>query len=186
MMRSAVTSVMLALCVVLSGCPESVHPLSDPAAAAPDPALFGVWHGTFDGDEIYLHVGPGERGMTRATAVTHEKKGALKTERYVAFPTALKDLAMLNVRVLDGGDTPHGYTLFKYQADKRKLTLWMLSYAAVRDDIKAGKLKGKAEDGRFGETYISAPGPELVRYLLEGDQARLFDKPLVFKRIAAR
>jgi len=186
MIRKLVTVAALALCALLGACPESVNPISDPTTAAHDPALFGVWHGSFDGDEIYLHVGPGERGMTRAILVEHDKKGAIKTERYVAFPTQLGKLAMLNVRRVDEVDHDRGYTLFKYQADKRKLTLWMTAYAAVRDDIKAGKLKGKAEDEAYGETYISASGPELAAYLQEGEPARLFDKPLVFTRIAAR
>jgi hypothetical protein len=182
MIRMPATCAMLALCALLCGCPESVHPLSDPASAAPDPALFGAWRGSFDGDEVYLHVGPGERGMTQATMVEHDKKGGIKTERHVAFPTRLEGLAMLNVRAVGEGNSVRGYTLFKYEVASRKLTLWMLSYDAVRNDIRAGKLEGKAEDGVYGETYISASTEELAAYVL-GGQARLFDKPLVFRRL---
>jgi len=181
MIRVSAVCATLALCVLMCGCPESVHPLSDPAGAAPDAALFGVWHGSFDGDEIYLHVGPGERGMTKATMVEHDKRGGIKTERYVAFPTQLEGLVMLNVRAVGESDNERGYTLFKYEVASRKLTLWMLSYAAARDDIRAGKLKGKAEGGPYGETYISASSQELAAYVL-GGQARVFDKPLVFRR----
>jgi len=181
MIRKSAACATLALSVLMCGCPESVHPISDPARAALDPALFGVWHGTFDGDEIYLHVGQGERGMTKATMVEHDKKGGIKTERYVAFPTQLDGLAMLNVRAVGEGDTVRGYTLIKYEVTSRKLTLWMLSYAAARDDIRAGKLRGKAEDGAYGETYISASSEELAAYVLAG-KVRVFDKPLVFRR----
>jgi hypothetical protein len=179
---------VLALCGLLAGCPESIHPLGDPAKAAPDPALFGVWHGTFDGDEIYLHVGPADRGMTQAVMVEHrEKDGAIKLERYVAFPTQLGKLAMLNVRRVDEPDTDRGYNLFRYQVDKKKLTLWMTAYAAAHDDIKAGKLAGKASDKPYGETLITASSEELAKYLLlETDPARLFDKPLAFRRAADR
>lgn len=172
----------LAICALMAGCPESVHPASDPAQATPDPVLYGVWRGTFEGDEVYVHVGPGERGMTKATMVTHEKKGALKTERYLAFPTRLGKLDLLNVRQVDEGGDLRGYVLFRYQASGRKLTLWMLSYGAVREDIKAGKLKGTAEDGPYGETLVTASSPELAAYLQESEQARLFDKALVFRR----
>ena len=185
MLRRLAISAALALCPLLTACPESVHPISDPATAGHDPAVFGVWHGSFDGDEMYLHVGPGERGMTKAVQVEHKQKGDINTERYFAFPTRLGKLAMLNVHRVDE-ERHSAYTLFRYQADKKKLTLWILSYAAAREDIKAGKLKGKVEDGPFGETRITASSEELVKYLQEGDPKRLFDKPLVFRRIAQR
>lgn len=178
---------LLAACTLLTACPESIHPIADPAKAAADPVLFGVWHGSFDGDEIYLHVGPAERGMTQAVMVEHKARdGTIKIERYVAFPTQVGKLAMLNVRRVDEPDADRGYSLFKYQVDKKKLTLWMTAYAAVRDDIKAGKLAGKAEDRAYGETLITASSEELAKYLGESDQARLFDKPLAFRRIADR
>lgn len=178
---------LVAVSALLAGCPESIHPVSDPARAAPDPALYGVWHGRFDGDEIYLHVGPAERGMTRAVMVEHKQKdGAIKVERYVAFPSQVGKLALLNVKAVDDPDRDRGYTLFRYQAEKKKLTLWMTSYAAVREDIKAGKLAGKAEDKPYGDTVITASGAELARYLQDGEPQRLFDKPLVFRRIAER
>ena len=90
---------------------------------------------------------------------------------------------MLNVRRIDEPDADRGYSLMKYQVDKKKLTLWMTSFAAVRDDIKAGKLKGKAADGQFGDTRITASSAELAKYLQESDEKRLFDKPLPFKRL---
>ena len=50
---------------------------------------------------------------------------------------------------MDGGGTA-GYSLFKYETGKDRLTLWLTSFAAVREDIKAGKLAGIAGDGKFG------------------------------------
>jgi hypothetical protein len=185
--RRRLFAAVIALSTLLAGCPESIHPISDAAQAAPDPALYGVWHGRFDGDEIYLHVGPAERGMTRAVMVEHKgKDGAIKIERYVAFPTQLGKLAMLNVKAVDDPDRDRGYTLFRYQAEKKKLTLWMTAYGAVREDIKAGRLAGKAEDKPYGDTVITASGEQLGKYLQESDPKRLFDKPLVFRRIAER
>jgi hypothetical protein len=175
---------LVATCLLLTACPESIHPLSDPAAAAHDPALFGVWHGTFDGDEVYLHIGPAEHGMTHAVLVEHRAKGgAPKVERYAAFPTQLGKLAMLNVRRIDEPDTDRNYSLMKYRVDRKKLTLWMTSFAAVRDDIRAGKLAGKATEGQFGDTRITASSEALAKYLRESDEQRLFDKPLPFKRL---
>lgn len=180
-MKRLLVCAMLALSALMAGCPESVHPVSNPARAAHDHALFGVWHGTFDGDEVYLHVGPGERGMTSATMVEHRKDGRVKTERYLAFPSRLERFAVLNVTPLDDARV-RGYTLMKYEVAKKKLTLWMLSYGAARDDIKAGTLPGIAEDGQFGDTRITASSAELAAYL-QHDQKRLFDKPLSFTRV---
>jgi hypothetical protein len=184
MTRRTPVAAILGLCALLAGCPESVHPVSDPAAAAHDPALFGVWHGVFDGDDMYLHVGAMERGMTGAVTVEHKRKGGdVKVERYTAFPSRLEGLAMLNVRA-DGGD--RGYSLFKYELGKNKLTLWMTSAVAVREDIKAGKLKGSAAEGQFGETRITASSAQIAAWLQAADKKRLFDKPLVFKRLRPR
>lgn len=184
MTRALVALATLACGVLLTGCPESVQPLSDPSRASPDPALLGVWHGTFDGDEMYLHAGPGERGMIRAIQVEHKKKGGIETARYAAFPTRLGKLGMLNVRSLDESADYRGYLLFRYEIKGRRLTLWMLSLKAAREDIKAGRLAGKAEGGEFGDTLITASSPELAAYVEKGDPKRLFGPPLVFRRIA--
>jgi len=187
-MRAAVrvgvlASAVVALGALLSACPESVHPIADPAAAVPDPALFGAWHGTFDEDEMYLHVGPADHGMTKAVTVEHKKKdGDIKVEHYLAFPTKLGKLGFLNVHPAGDVERERGYVLFRYAVEKKKLTLWMLSYAAARQDIKAGKLAGIAEDGPYGETRITASSEALAKYLQDSDPARLFDKPMVFRR----
>ena len=180
MIRTAVA--LLALSPLLAGCPESVHPVSDPAAAAHDPALFGTWRGTFDGDAVYLHVGPAERGMTRAVMVEHDSKQGIKVERYSAYPARLGSLAVLNVKPLDDAQE-RGYSIMKYEVSADELTLWMTSYAAIRDDIRAGKLKGVAGKDPYGETRITAPGAELAAYLRPAKRERLFDKPLVFQRL---
>ena len=186
MIRRLATAAALGLCALLCGCPESVHPLSDPATAAPDPALFGVWHGSFDGDEMYLHAGPGDHGMTRAIQVEHKKKGDVATARYAAFPSRLGKMSLLNVRNPDEGADFRGYLLFRYEVKGPRLTLWMLSMKAAREDIKAGKLAGKAEGGEYGDTLITASSAALRAYLKEGDPKRLFDKPLAFRRVAAK
>ena len=94
MNRRCIAAGLLSLSALLAGCPESVHPVSDPATAEYDPELFGVWHGTFEDDtEIYLHIGPGEHGLTRAVLIEHkENGGGLRIENYVAFPTRLPKL----------------------------------------------------------------------------------------------
>ena len=181
MTRQTSFAAIVGLCALLAGCPESVHPSSDPAAATQDPALFGVWQSTFEDEEMYLHVGPAERGMTRAVTVEHKKKGGqVKVEAYTAFPSRLEGLSMLNLRADDDGT--RGYSLFKYEVSKKKLTLWMTSAAAVREDIKAGKVKGIAEEGPFGDTRITAPSAEIAAWLLAADRKRLFDKPMEFRK----
>ena len=184
MNRRCIAAGLLSLSALLAGCPESVHPVSDPATAEYDPELFGVWHGTFEDDtEIYLHIGPGEHGLTRAVLIEHkENGGGLRIENYVAFPTRLPKLKVLNVRSLD--DASRGYSIVRYKLeDKDELVFWLTSYPAVREDIKAGKLKGIAESGQFEDTRITASSTELAAYLHGSDRARLFDKPLEFERV---
>jgi quercetin dioxygenase-like cupin family protein len=184
MRRQAVT-VLLALCVLLGGCPESTHPASDPAAAAHDARLFGTWRGTFEGDEVYLHVAPAARGLTGAVMVERKQKGGdLKIERYAAFPSRAGSLTVLNVRPLDA-DSERGYSLFRYEVDADRLTLWMTSFNVVREDIRAGRLTGIAQPGQLGETRITASTAELSAWLGAADSKRLFDKPLAFRAVVA-
>jgi hypothetical protein len=184
MIRRCTAAGLLALSVLLAGCPESVHPVSDPATAVHDPELFGVWHGTFEDDtHVYLHIGPAEHGMTRAVMIEHRENGrGIKIENYVAFPTRLPKLKLLNVRSLD--DASRGYTIIRYKVEgDDEMTFWITSYPAVREDIKAGKLRGVAEAGQFGDTRITASSVELAAYLHGSDGDRLFDKPLEFERV---
>jgi len=181
-MNRLACATLLFLSALLGGCPESIHPASDPATAAHDPALFGTWHGILEGDNVYLHVGPGARGMTSAIMVEHDAKNGIKVERYSAHPTKLASLTVLNVRPLDDAHE-HGYSIMKYEVEAGTLTLWMTSYAAIREDIRAGKLKGVAEKDPYGDTRITASGAELAAYLRAADRKRLFDKPLAFRRI---
>lgn len=186
MLRPLAMATVLALAALLAACPESVNPLSDPARAAPDPALFGVWHGSFDGDEMYLHAGPGERGMTRVVQVEHKKKGAIETAQYAAFPARVGKQGYLTVRRTDDEADFRGYWLFRYELKHDRLTLWMLSLKAAQEDIRAGKLAGRTGEGPYGETLITASSEALVQYLAQGEEKRLFDHPLAFQRVTRR
>lgn len=177
----------LAFCMLLSGCPESVHPLSDPAAAAQDPAVFGVWRGMEHGPDVWLHIGPLDRGMTAIVRVQHDlKRNEMQVARYTAFPTRIGKLNMANLEQLDRDDGLHSYFFARYQVTGAQLTLQMLSVDAVTRAVKGGGLAGRTDSRGIGEILVTAPGEALVRFLREGKVEDLFEKPMVYRRVGPR
>jgi len=182
MTRFAACTLLLALCALLGACPESMNPVSAVATARPDPRLFGTWSAIMEGDRVSLRVWSSEAGLTNALLTEHQEGGRTKSDLYEAFPSRVGDLEVVNVKELDGKD--HGWSVLKYEVSERELTLWMTDFDAVRGDIKAGKLKGIAEEGALGETRITASSAQLAAYLAAADPKRLFRKPLVFQKDA--
>lgn len=184
MMRSLTFYATLTLCVLLSGCLVSLQPLSSPAEAAPDPQLYGVWVAHDAGENlVYLHVGPGEKGMTKAMWVEHGKDARIKVIEYSAFPSQLAGMTLLNVVSPADAMKPKGYDIMQYRIeDNHSLSLSLMSEAVVKQDIQDGKLKGKIKPGKFGDTIITASASELRAYIEAADKAKLFSTPLKFER----
>ena len=181
-MNKAFATALLALSALLAGCPESVHPLSDPASAAPDPAVFGVWRSVGSGEETWLHIAPAARGMTSVVMITHGR-GGLEMHLYTVFPTRLGKLAMANLDSTDRSDGQHSYLFARYEVKGEKLTVRLLSVDAVNDAVKAGRLQGRTEHGAIGDVLITAPGEAIVRWLESGKPEALFGKPATYRRV---
>lgn len=184
MIRTLILHATLALCMLLSGCLLSVQPLSNPAKAAPDPQLYGVWVAHDEGENlVYLHVGPGDKGMTKALWVEYGKDAAFKVSHYTAFPTQLENMTLLNVISLDDHPSTKGYDIMWYHiGGNRSLSLALMSEEVVRQDIRDGKLKGNIKPGKFSDTLITASSSELRAYIKAADPSKLFGKPLKFER----
>jgi hypothetical protein len=152
------TVLLPATCLLLMGCEDCIHPLSDPQAPKAEPRLIGMWREqTGDGDVTYYHVGrAGENfpdGVLRIVT-TSLKHGELEPpDEYLAFATALADSHYLNVviddkqvRLLDAKgwkpETIDCYTLVKYELAGDKLTVWAIDETAKEQAIKTGKIKG--------------------------------------------
>lgn len=184
MIRSMTACVTLALCAMLCGCPVAQQPLSNPADAAPDAQLLGVWQAHDKGEDlVYLHIGRGKQGLMDAMLVEHGEDGRYKVFHYSAFPTQYEGMTLLNIiSPEDHKDTP-GYDIVRYHVDgKRSLSLALMSEDVVKQAINDGKLKGKVGPGTFDDTTITASGKELLAYIKSADQSKLFPKALKFKR----
>lgn len=184
MIRRMMVCSILALSALLGGCLVSRHPLSNPAKAAADAQLLGVWVAHDKGENlVYLHVGRGKNGMMEAMWVEHGEDGGYKVSHYSAFPTQLEGMTLLNVVSSEDHKATKGYDIMRYQIDgNRRLSLALMSEDFVKQDIKDGKLKGKIEPGKLGDTIITASGKELLAYIKSADQSKLFPNSLKFER----
>jgi hypothetical protein len=185
MIRRLTVYATSALCALLCGCLVSLHPLSSPAEAAPDPQLLGVWVAHDKGEDLmYLHIGLGKKGMTEAMLVEHGEDGRYKVSRYSAFPTKIEGMSLLNVIAPEEHKDTRGYDIMRYQVDGNSLSLALMSEDAVKHDITDGKLEGKVEPGTYGDTTITASSRELLAYIKSADPSRLFPESLKFEPAA--
>lgn len=183
-------ALVLAACLLASGCDDSVNPLSDPDTSKVDERLIGLWReSTAEGDDFY-HVGrAGEgfpKGMLRIVTTSHQKGTVTMGEDYLAFATVLGEKTFLNVI---GGDQDEcvrklnrkgwlpplvdGYTLMRYAFDGEKLTLWGVDERAKETAIQSRKIKGLLKND--APAKITDTTENLARFVVEAGE-RFFDR----------
>jgi hypothetical protein len=166
----------LGLCLLLAGCDDSTHPLSDSQTAKPDAGLVGVWRE--DNGEAYYHVGHAGKGfpegVMRVVEVIHNQAVVEPPAEFLAFSTALGGKTYLNVvldqkqvkRLDEKGWKPDAvecYTFIKYRLDGDKLVAWWLDEEAKERAINNGKIKGKIE--RSGVSRITDTAENVARFV---------------------
>jgi hypothetical protein len=191
-----------AACLLVVGCDDSKHPLSDPAAAKPDQRLLGVWRWqNGSGEVIYYHVGQaGEKfpaGMMRVVEVKHSEGKVEPPEEFLMFPTVLQGKNYLNVvsdgdkklvKVLDEKgwrpDAVESYTFLKYQVEGDKLVVWLVDEGAKERAIRGGKVKGVIAENKPARFTDSAE--TVARFVAEAGDSLLNMKDVShFERIDA-
>jgi hypothetical protein len=116
---------------VLAGCPlSSDTPLSDPAAAQPDPGLVGTWKSTDpetgEVNEIKI-LAFNEHEMV---AVAPESDAG-KVSAMRLFPTRIGTETFLNIQELGSGD--HGWVFARYRIDNDRLRMTIVDDELFRD-----------------------------------------------------
>ena len=143
----------LAVIAALAGCPlSSDKPLSDPRAAAPDPALVGTWK-TQDpesGEWNQLTIFPFDEHEMVGFA---PEKDSSKVSAFRLFVTSVGTQRFLNVQELGTGDS--GWFFARYEITKGRMRLSVV------------------DDGLFGERTFASSAD-----LLEFFRAHLADPRL--------
>ena len=205
---------LLGLCIVLfvlSSCapPKSDQPLSDPAQAAADPALSGLWIAERKKDEtdlVYLHAAPRKDGWTDLELVTHDERG-ITTEQFEMFPTTLEQKQIMNIRnkaakpAEGAAQAPSARYFFARYVLKKKdeLNLWLMDNDAATEAVEKGRVKGKVEktgkikvEGKVKEitdtTVVFQDTTEnLAKFVKAAETFKLFSgDPMRFRRVPAR
>ena len=196
-----VVFLLMAACLLSTGCLDSKNPLSAPKTSKADERLAGVWRErNKDGKSVaYYHVGQAgdkfPKGVMRVVAIAHREGKVEPADEYLIFPTVLQGKTYLNVvaneeqvKLLDKdgwkADAIDAYTLCKYRLEGDTLVLWLIDDAAKERAIKSGKIKGEAkpnEPARFTDTTEN-----LARFVAEAGDSLLDTKePARFERVDA-
>jgi hypothetical protein len=202
---------VLLTCSLITACgvPESIHPLSPPDEAVPDPSLDGAWagippDGTEDGS-LHMYIQSADSGLMDVVLVIHDDE-ILETLRYEAHVTPAGNTRYVNARFKflaapEGADgkvdiensewrIADRYLFAKYSlSDDGLLHLWFLHDSrTLTDAIGSGELRSEEAGGnQFGgsETLITDE-PEWILKFLEGrDHDEIFEGPTIFRRLDA-
>ncbi len=186
--------------ILLSGCvPELERPLSDPASAAPDPRLLGMWVGsTPDGEgPAWVHFTQAENSMTDIVLICPETGKGVEASFYRMHPTRAGGFTFMNVKAHkpknalalkvneeDKYPRPGGYHLAKYHISSDGiLRIWFLTDEISRF-VEEGQLKGQVrKSGIAKEVKITESPERLLEFLERSDHSRIFEPFLVCRRV---
>jgi hypothetical protein len=180
-------------CLLLTGCHDSIVPLSGAAKASPDKRLIGVWQHKHQNGITYYHVGrlggKAPEGVMRVVTVSHPNSGELQEpHQLLAFRSDVGGHSHLNIASVTqeqlGSIRKEGwraglldsYILLRYRVDGDALLVLGMNDAAKRKAIAGGKIKG-VDKGREGVTFTDTTENLAQFVAATGDD--LFSKDVV-------
>lgn len=182
---------IVALALSLAGClpVTSTSPVGTTKALGADSRLVGMWQGrTDDNAPIWFAFLPDGHGGLTAIAIgiptAKDESGYYAT--YSLRTTSLGRAAYMNVRAVteDGkpaSEPPAGRSiiaLYRFGVP-RSLALYLADENATKDAIKARKIGGTIEPGKFGDVTLTAKPADLDRFFASDAGLKLFAKPFV-------
>ena len=156
-------------------------------AAAPDPALYGMWRGADSKNDLpgyFTFLKNGDDTMTAIlVSLPHgEDGGEWETFRVQAatlggnhYMTATESF----VNNAAAGDDALQNIALLYRFEGKSLTLYLIDEDAAKAAIAAGKIKGTVGQGDNGDIQITSDAAELDAFLATPEGAALFKSPLV-------
>jgi hypothetical protein len=155
-----------------------------------DPALVGIWkgHGKNDSKDGYLtFMNNGDGTMTALLFSRDEDEGEWTT--YTLQGAKLGDNRILNARAaLKNGKPVEGEEaraimplLYRFEKDG-SLSLSLLDEKAVKDAIRAGRLKGEVGEGDAGDARITEEPAALDAFFASDEAGKMFSEDLLVMR----
>jgi len=153
---------LLAVPLLLAGCDsvESVHPLSSPRSALPDPRLEGMWRApatSGTSGNTYLYIAFHSRAAGTIFTISNDKTDGLQTFKYDFFVTHTPRHDYMNFSNLvvtpdKNGELssqllqPGRYSFAEYHFNwLGQLRISQVEGAAFSDAVKNGKLRGETQ-----------------------------------------
>lgn len=187
MLLKSLRLLLASACVFIAGCyPESVNPLSAPAASLFDDRLPGVYEQREADEKTFWHLryralpvkgGAEDEPIPKLEVVriSHLKNNrGLETNRFDVLATRIgKKNYFSFVELQDGGGkTPVTYGLARYEVNwLGEVRVWMASKTAFAEAVKSGQLKGKIS----GDSVALTDSTEsLAAFVAAADPKKLF------------
>jgi hypothetical protein len=206
-LRAALPSTVLLFAILASSCDDLKHPLIEPEKAKLDERLLGAWRFVKPDDKhggySYLFIGRSgdafvPAGIMKAVSVdTNGDHSKLGSQTQYFFPAEVGNVSLAhiieNAKPLDSGymhwdRSKPQYQLLKYVVDKDKLAIYPLDYAAVKDAVVSGKLRGTVAkkqihlaiflEHEIDEVQLDESAENLSRFLSGGGEGLLFPERL--------
>jgi len=183
-MKSLRIALAVAAALALTGCYDTTtHPLGTTAGITPDPALTGTWKGVnSDGKPGYLHFLPQSDGSI-TVLIVEDGTGDNDWDVATITTTRLGANRWMNARLVESDgkpdtDAPPGTVPVLYRIDGQgTLTVALPHEEALRDAVTSGRVKGRVEDGAYGDVTITADPEALDAFFARPDAGKLFSAP---------
>jgi hypothetical protein len=166
---SIVQIALLALIsLTVTGCDESKNPLEKPKEEVVDKDLLGLWRGTQEGHDVYLHIVAEKPPMMKAVVITYPLNDYhVGVSEYEMYPTITAAHKFLNVEVpsdKDKHEMAYWFAKYNFSADG-KLTIMVPDYDGMDEAVKSHKLTGKAWTSTWtSNVELDDSSPRLLSY----------------------
>ena len=182
---------VVAVALALAGClpVTSTSPVGTTKSLGADNRLVGMWQGaTDDGAPAWFAFVPGAHGGITAIVIgfpsATDSSGFYGT--YSVRTASLGKAAYVNAReVMENGQPVTGplaekFMLLLYRfRGPHTLVLYLADEDATKDAVKARKVDGTIEPGKFGDVTLTARPADLDRFFASDAALKLFTKPFV-------
>ena len=180
------------ICFLVSACYQSDLPISPPDSANSDDRLLGVWHGSIEGNDIYLHIIHMEKPWLRLIRIVHVNHGGISENSELdMFPSVVGKDRFVNIKFPKTSDTKDekgppkdAYWFYKYEiSSKGVMTVSVIDYPAIKECIDAGRLAGKAWESTWSTNVNITDSSERIRSFLVEPGEKQFKELGQFKRM---
>lgn len=165
--------------LLLSACiPDSKYPLPPPADGKGDDRLIGRWVSMEEDEKGYADISSSGGGRYLVRIV--DKPDRDEEARYEILTTAIGDRWYMSIlpvgRAEDTSPKTRPYMIAIYDiSGEGILSIRLMSWEALAEDVRAGRVAGKVESGKdWDDVLLTAESEALSAYVAAADPERIF------------